>query len=375
MLFCTARRAWAKSNNECDASAPPWIARSTIIEAGRGVCVCLPWVPIMTGEPAPIPSHIADEAATWIMRMESGPLAPNEELELEQWRAADPRHDRALARLAGLWREMDAVAPGTLGLPPARQRRRARVRTPAVERPSRRRWQRPAIAAGLCLALLAGTGGNRLALWVRADHQTAPGERAHLRLADGSAVDLDGDSAIAVEFSANRRRVTLLGGQAAFDVASDPARPFVVDAAGGSATALGTAFIVRKDREGVRVVVTRHRVAVRHGGGQGPATVLPEGMAVRYDAQGVQKPVSIDPSAEAAWMRGKLIVVDRPLREVVEEIARHRYGWIGVSGNTANLRVSGVFDLDDPLTAIDALQKTMGLTSYRLTNRVILLHR
>ena len=77
---------------------------------------------------------------------------------------------------------------------------------------------------------------------LRSDFSTGTGETKSLTLADGSHVELNARSAIALHYDAGQRRVMLLAGEGWFEVSRDPARPFVVEAAGGTATALGTAF-------------------------------------------------------------------------------------------------------------------------------------
>jgi transmembrane sensor len=82
-------------------------------------------------------------------------------------------------------------------------------------------------------------------------------------LPDGSRVDLNGDSDIAVEYSPGIRRVVLVRGEALFDVAKDSSRPFIVEASGAEVRAIGTVFSVARDKGVVDVVVTEGQVAVK----------------------------------------------------------------------------------------------------------------
>src|SRR3546814_15209448 len=61
-------------------------------------------------------------------------------------------------------------------------------------------------------------------------HATATGEILRVPLRDGSAVTLNSNSEIAVDFDEGIRHVRLLRGEALFDVAKDSRRPFVVEA-------------------------------------------------------------------------------------------------------------------------------------------------
>src|SRR5262249_28159705 len=122
-----------------------------------------------------------------------------------------------------------------------RRRVRAAGRRPAL--PRRAGWP---LAAGLALCLLAGavSQGGRIADF-GADAATGAGETQRLALADGSQVTLNTRTAVEDVSTANARGVRLKHGEAFFDVARDPARPFTVDAGPARIRVLGTHFNVR----------------------------------------------------------------------------------------------------------------------------------
>ncbi|WP_206244306.1 FecR family protein [Novosphingobium terrae] len=315
----------------------------------------------MNDNQPPIPAAIARQAAEWIMRHDGGPLSPDEQKAFEAWRA-DPAHRDGFERLERIWQALDA-APAE-SLPQAA----AGASTPATAR-TRRRWAGGAIAASLALMLL-GT----LQDWptmLRADYSTGIGERRDVALADGSHVMLDSGSAIAVDLTGARRRIRLLKGAALFTVAPDRAHPFTVEVAGGSATALGTAFAVRRREDQAEIVVTQHRVAVE---GAGRSEVVSEGQQAQFGAAGLS-PMTAAGDGATAWTGGRLVVVDRPLGEVLAEIARYRHGYLAAAGAAADQHVSGVYDLDHPLAAVESIQRSLNLHAFRLSDRVIILHR
>ncbi len=80
-----------------------------------------------------------------------------------------------------------------------------------------------------------------------ADQRTAAGEQRVLTLDDGSRLTLAGDSAINLDLVDHQRHVTLLRGRAYFQVASDPHRPFLVEAGEARVRVTGTRFEVRRD--------------------------------------------------------------------------------------------------------------------------------
>jgi len=314
-----------------------------------------------------ISEDIRQEAARWIAERDAGLLTAEGEKALAVWLEADPLHAAAFARLERTW--------GLMGSAPVKTDIRRRSNVIAFHLPARpRRWLGGAVAA--CLALMIVGGVNDWPTRLRADAMTATGERRDVPLADGSIVQLNTGSAIAIDYRGDRRVIRLLKGEAAFTVAADRARPFTVEAGGGSATALGTRFIVRRDGADTDIAVTEHRVRVTWPLDQtGNSADLAEGQVTRYGPDGLASPHIVDTDAISAWTRGRLVFVDRPLGDVVAELNRYHAGYIRIIGaDLARRRFSGVFPVNDPIGALDTIQRSLGIGSTRITDRLIFLH-
>ncbi|WP_158091226.1 FecR family protein [Thalassospira mesophila] len=191
-----------------------------------------------------------------------------------------------------------------------------------------------------------------------ADYATGIGERRTVTLPDGTIVRLNTASALSVNYSPNRREVHLAAGEALFEVAKNPNRPFVVMAANGQARAVGTVYDVQLGDDGVHVGVREGIVAVSTGQSATRPVNVTAGQRVSYDGSGKLSGVISDGvDAQTAWMRGKLIFNRQPLSAVIAEIQRYRQGRIILANpDLAGLKVSGVFDLndlDDLLKSID----------------------
>jgi len=217
-----------------------------------------------------------------------------------------------------------------------------------------------ALAACLLLAVFAPQITTRL----QADYVSGSDSVLVVALDDGSRVTLDRNSAIAVEFTAQRRTVEVLAGEAYFEVSKDPARPFDVVAGGGVSEAVGTAYAVRVGDGGARVAVTEGRVAVHLAGAPDRQRPLGAGNALCYGAEdGVSEPFPLDGARALAWRDGKVVFAGRPLAEALAELDRYRSGRILLWGSGQNLRpVSGVIDLDRLDEGLQALATTHGLT-------------
>lgn len=313
--------------------------------------------------------RVAEQAAAWFARHETGPLSSAENLEFRAWLARDPEHVREYEAVERMWSTYDRVTPPSLDPQPARRQ--------VVSRPRRFRVALgSALAAAACLvAVLLGLAYN--IRW-RADMFTGVGEMRTVSLPDGSAVLLNTDSAIKLRFTRDQRVVELLGGEADFRVARDPQRPFIVEAAGGSTRALGTEFMVRREEAGATVTLLEHEVLVAYVESAGrPAehVTLSPGDRVTYGPDtGLQSVQSVKLDRVASWRRGWLSFEDRPLGEVVDELQRYVPGWIRISDPALrNVRVTCAIPLDRPAAGIDHLARSLGLHTSRLTDYLILI--
>lgn len=306
-----------------------------------------------------------DEAAEWYIRRDGEALSAAEHADFERW-ISDPANRAAYAEIDATWRDVAALPRPAIASANTSSRR-------SLWRGVRQQ----ALAAVAAIVVIFGVGyGFDLPMRFKADAYTETGETRTVTLSDGSSVVLNTASAIAIDYSAGARRIRLLRGEALFTVAKDASRPFLVDADTGEARALGTAFAVRREYEGVSVTVLESRVGVSYLAGQPPMVELSPGETVSYSRAGVGAVRSVDANAETAWRRGKLIFVDKPLGDVIAELNRYHSGRIQITDSSISSHpVSGVFDTRNPIGVLDAIEGTLGLHSTRLTNLLILLHR
>ncbi len=300
---------------------------------------------------------VQEEAHAWFVRLRSDRAVEEDRAAFADWLAADPEHARAYAQAERLWQWLEA--PG----------RKAHGRDRARRRVLRRAAAGVPLAACLLLAAWAW-GGEWLRPW-RGDFVTGFGETREVALADGSQVSLNSHSRLDLAFEGGRRGVRLLEGEAYFEVAKD-ARPFVVAAAGGEVTVLGTRFNVYDEGGRVTVTVAEGRVRVAAGGG---AALLAAGKQAAYDAGGVGAVSDANIDEALAWRRGRLVFKLQPLAAVVAAINRHSRGRIVILGFGLRERVvSGVFNTGQPEQSLQTIQATLHLNATRLPGGVTLLH-
>ncbi|MCE3003737.1 MAG: FecR domain-containing protein [Xanthomonadaceae bacterium] len=296
-----------------------------------------------------------DTAAQWQLRLEAGPLGPDEDAALSAWLAADVRHRIALAEAGMAWHgSVQAHPDATI----------ASAKSHAAPRAPRRAWigwlAGAAAAPALALALLAAPGWWAV---LRSDAHAAVGAQASLALPDGSRAIIDSDGAIAFDFDGDRREVSVLRGAAWFEVVPDPARPFRVRAGDTTATALGTAYAVDRRGDAVDVVVTHGVVEVALAG-QAPVRVE-AGQASHGGAAATA--LDARQAAATAWREGLLSFSAEPLADALARLDRYLPQRVVLLDDArATEPVSAVFPLADAALAVDALARSHGLRVRRL---------
>jgi transmembrane sensor len=309
----------------------------------------------------PDASDRLDAAIQWWVRVDGGDLSPSELAAFRAWLANDPKNEAAFEQACDFWGSWQSLP------------------RPAVQaylssrRPTRRRgriWAAAALAAAAA-ALYVSFDELRI-LW-RANYRTGVGETRTVTLPDGSRAHLNAVTALALDYSGDKRRMTLLDGEAWFEVEKDPSRPFTVEAAGGTITARGTSFDVAVGKARTEVTVTENNVEVAT---QGSTVIVNSGRQTAFSTSlPALAPYEVDPDRVTSWRRGKLIFKDKPLGDVVAALSRYHHGLILIAGSELrDRRVTGVFRMDQPLNAIRAIEAYLGVKSTRLSDYVILLH-
>ena len=316
--------------------------------------------------------HILEQAALWFARQEDNALSEADQHAFDDWLVASARHRAIYHEVSGIWYETarlpkPALQDNVIPLPAkaARQSRSVFMR-----------WQSVA-AAGLIAALsLSGLYVYDVPTRIQADIYTAKGQSERVTLPDGSTAELNTATALEVLYTPQERRIRLLKGEALFTVAADKNRPFRVETKEGAATALGTIYAVRQQVLSTEVTVLESKVAIKGSAENAPATVLNPNQTAHFTRSSVSDISTVDADSATAWRRGKLIVTDRPLGEVIDELNRYHAGLIRITDTAIReQRVSGVFDTKNTAVVISDLENALNIRSTRLSNYLILLHR
>lgn len=293
------------------------------------------------------------DAASWFVRLQRRPHDEELKASFETWLNADPRHPTQWAQVAGAWDRL-----GELKDDPQVQAAREALQADlaAQRRRPQMRW-----AAGIAAVVLAG--GAVLALGpgqqaqqesastsiaaqqVLAVYRTPVGGPQTVVLQDGSKVTLSTDTEVRLTEWDRQRALTVVKGEAFFEVVKNPEKPFVVTAAGTTVTALGTAFDVRVDPNewSVSLLEGKVRVASR----EAKVDLAPGGHLVQIGHQ----PWTVamrDPAELASWRSGSLTFENRPLASIVQELNRYSAQKVRITDpRLASTRLSGRFKTGD----------------------------
>lgn len=299
---------------------------------------------------------VGDEAAGWLLQIDSPDATEADWLSLELWLAAAPAHRDAFDRVERVQAELVAAAPElsrTFEAPGPRRSHRGRA-----AQARGRIWPAVGLAAAAA-ALVVFVAVRPDAPAPTQAFQTAKGENRVLNLADGSEVHLNSGSRLTVRMERDGRFLELAQGEAAFDVAPDAQRPFVIAVGERNVRVVGTEFDVLRHQGLLRVTVREGVVAVQPAQTRSPIepVTLTAGQQFEHrQGAAIATVRAVDPEAAFAWRQGNLVYRDQPLSEVVEDLNRYLNTPIQAVGDAADLRFSGVLRLDSEEAVLRRLQ-------------------
>jgi len=312
-----------------------------------------------------IPVEIQAEAAAWIARLHGVDRTHEDDRSFRRWMAANELHARAFEKMTELWNAAAALESTVL-----QNRARGDV---AGHGGARRGASRMLAFSG---ALLAAFVIVFLGVFHFDDDAIATrvGERRTLTLEDGTRLTLNTATRLQVQYTDTRRQVALETGEAFFEVARQPQRPFIVTTDNGAITAVGTTFAVRSLDHKTEVTLVEGKVTVVAPlqAPQPPFVLIP---GERLTLAAARKPAVDHPAVDkvTAWRQGLITLDQTQLKDAIGEM--NRYSPIKLvmeQPNEMNVRVSGVFQAGDSLEFARALARTHGIRSQQIGNHILL---
>jgi len=367
---------------------------------------------------------VTEEAVKWLIQLDADtPLSADALQDFREWLARSPAYAEEMVKLGVFWSNLELTE---LNIPLVKSSMEVLAQQRAasdLRRESQSFWRDWfGSRAGWAVAVSAlvgavlfqqlffhgGFGQDDLSS-TNAHYVTAVGELNTVKLADGSAVSLNTNSQIKVEFSEHFRNIRLVQGEAHFKVAKNDALPFRVYAGQGRVEAVGTAFTVYLREQDMEVLVTEGKVdlAVQSSNssvvesasspiisnddlqgepkayyvavpvkqlgfleaGQGATilTVRPNDLALEQHDQAVKPMDVVTRKRRDSWRDGVLLFTGDSLEEVVNEISRYTTVSIEiVDPELKKIRIGGQFRVGDVDGMFAVLETNFGLNITRL---------
>lgn len=301
------------------------------------------------------------EASVWIARLHGPNRTPAMENGFRRWLATSSAHARGFEIATEAWddsRNLARVVQWESNVPKA-----IRLRS---------------VAAMAAVAMIAVLGA--IFYFGFAGVSTNRGEQRQLTLEDGTRIFLNTATHIVVHYNDKERRVQLSEGEALFEVAKRPEWPFLVEVGDHQVRALGTSFVIRRDDQRTSVTLIEGKVSVaptplkvaRSGTPTTGQTLTPgERLTFKTFAPPIiDRPVL---NVVIAWRRGQVVLDDTPLSEAVHEMNRYSFVSLAIAHpETANLRVSGLFQAGDSESFATAVAQTYGLEVVKDPKQILL---
>ncbi|GAB3111542.1 FecR family protein [Aestuariicella hydrocarbonica] len=307
-------------------------------------------------------------AREWLVLIDSDEATGEDQQRLEHWLNLDPQHRLAFQQVQAVWQAssslqaLKSLEPLKTATPPNTTRSRA------APRQWWQQWQRALMPAGIALATVVILVAVVLQMPAETpqswSYHTQVAQRQTINLPDGSTVTLGPKSSLQIRYSHDQRHVKLQTGEAFFNVARNPNRPFIVDSLYTQVKVLGTMFNVNNSSYGVTVAVEEGHVQVSGKSLSGPDTERKEllaGQRVRVSQQqGLEPLENITPSSAGVWRQNLRVYQSRPLAEVLEDLGRYQQAKLTVQDpHLKALPVTAVFPTDNIDTILLALETVL----------------
>ena len=341
-------------------------------------------------------TSINQQACAWIAKLHGEPSAKDLQ-NFRAWMAQSPAHKTEVRQLAKLWGELDVLTElAVVQEPLSTQSTSARLFDKVAALIKLPNWNRP-LAAMVTATLVAVLALPIIIDINKTTYSTDIGEQELITLRDGSTVLLNTNSSIRVDYSLETRNISLLSGQAHFEVTKDNSRPFNVYAGKGLVRAVGTAFSVYLQPDIIEVTVTEGTIELSAVAPAPAPTNQPEteptapsktitklslvtagqNATMDQDTSSIDSIEVIDAPEivqKLAWHQGLLRFSGDPLEDVVAEISRYTdLSIVILDPEIRDLRIGGFFKVGETEKMFQALETSFGVRVERKGKNVALL--
>ena len=287
-----------------------------------------------------IDAQLSEQAAAWFVRLVANDLSARERREYLAWLKASGRHVEALLdiyRYHGYGRKAKLHMRAAPDPDPESNIIQFMPRGVTVHHHHREKQRRRRVRFAGIAAAIAGVMFTIVAGWiVKATYfdngiSTGPGEWDRELLADGSVLRIGPNTRLRWSFDDFQRTIVLSHGEAVFEVAKDPLRPFIVTTHIGNVRAVGTEFGVSLMNGSTAIVTVAHGKVAVSKPHEGRFTIehkadavaeLVAGQQIVMSLAGAQPVKEVDASRELQWATGYYEFRGETVSQAVEQFNR-----------------------------------------------------
>lgn len=272
---------------------------------------------------------IDEQAIAWTIRVREA--AFDDWDALTDWLEADAAQARAFERMSML----DDILPDLLPAVQSDPRREADDRLT-------RRWSFARLG-NIAAAIIAVVGLSFLSLpYLPYSVETGAGERRTVTLADGSRIELNGDTRITLR-KAYPRQAVLDRGEALFNVVHNDTSPFIVNVGDATVRDAGTVFNIIREGKSTEVGVSEGLVIYNP---DREAVALKPGFALRaVDGKNGAETFAIPVTAIGSWRRNQLSYNGAGMDRIAADLSRSLGQNVTTSATVRSMRFTGTINL------------------------------
>lgn len=323
-------------------------------------------------------NNIVQQASDWLVAINDPHCTKQTQAEFEAWLLQNPEHQIAFEKVLNLW---DAL-PNSEQLHAHKQqlKKQNNAKKPVLMGFDFWKWSPIAACLAVVMVFLISpflTSQTEPEIVYR----TQVGQVKSFTLSDGSVITLGGKSVLVSQFSADVRANRLDSGEAYFNVAANPERPFVVETGDTKVTVLGTEFEIKHQQSQVELNVAEGKVQITdqqgiyQGRPQSQFLIAGQGIVFNeHKGLGEIKPVNMN--AIANWRDNRFDFEDQPLARIVERLNLYYPPGIVLLSNPQTENITASFNLSQIEAFLSGLAATYSLTveqngngEYTITNK------
>lgn len=291
------------------------------------------------GKPSP---QIQIDASNWVVERHTSPdWDGDSQSRLDDWLSQSFLHRVAYIRFEDAWKRSQRLTA-------LRAAPRGRALIEAIA------GLRPTILRSAAALLIAFAAGYAITEYPKAPEgqafTTSIGGHETIVMSDGSRIELNTDTSLRLREATNKREVWLDHGEALFQIKHDVHRPLTVYAGNRRVSDLGTQFVMRRERDRLRVALLEGEVAIGPADSEGRDLVLAPGNVFLATARRIS--VTSEPqktlAKELAWRNGLIIFHRTPLAEAAAEFNRYNREQIVVSAAASGHVINGALPANNP---------------------------